>query len=160
MQSSSWSYCYCLLTVFSPYHCVTCQPLPKCVFCLPMALCTHALRSNYVKRGRKKTRLINLRSFWQWNVSQGGTLPSPPPLHASFLTFLSHVSIPSSFLMCHISQPLVTWQLFSLRVPLRQRGTELAGRQKVSLTVSKRQLGSNYKVAEILCLCMHAYTSA
>lgn len=70
------------------------------------------------------------------------------PLHASFLTFLSHVSIPSSFLMCHISQPLVTRQLFSLRVPLRQRGTELAGRQKVSLTVSKRQLGSNYKVAE------------
>lgn len=77
LQLSSSPPCYCLLVavVLFSCHCLTCQALPKYVFCLPVALCTQTPPSNYPKRSRQKTGLINLRRFWQWNVSQGDSVP-------------------------------------------------------------------------------------
>lgn len=77
LQLSSSPPCYCLLTAVLLFscHCLTCQALPKYVFCLPVALCTQTPPSNYPKRSRQKTGLINLRRFWQWNVSQGDSVP-------------------------------------------------------------------------------------
>lgn len=149
LQSSSF---YCLLTAFVLFFLSLSNlsgPAKICFLSPGGCVHTDATFQLSEERGRQRTGLINLRSFWQWNVSQGDSaafLPSFPP----FLTFLPVV--PFFLILPYVSHNSAlrysTWLLFSLCVSLRQR------LQKVSVIVSRRRLGSNYQGCRITALCV------
>lgn len=109
-----------LLSLDSSWSFFSCQALPKYVFCLPVALCTQTPPSNYLKRSRQKTGLINLRSFWQRNVSQGDSVPFLLRSLHFFLMYLLFFFFFWCFHVPHITQPLVTSLFFSICMSLKE----------------------------------------